>query len=245
MSLAGIADQRVSVEVDALSLSAGCTLSTLKNVADDHLPELGRFLEWFGSPLIRNAGTIGGNLMTGSPIGDTLPAMIVLGCELELQGMNGTRIVPIDQFYTGYRQTVLAADELLTNVRIPLVYPPQLFKLYKVSRRKDLDISSFGAAIWMQLSKGLLEDVRLAFGGVGQMVMRLPETEAILRGNKPTLGLFEKAGEVARQEVKPISDVRGSAEFRRTLAASILLKFWHETFATEAPDVHPGLRAGD
>jgi xanthine dehydrogenase small subunit len=102
--------------------------------------------------------------------------------------------------------------------------------LYKVSRRKDLDISTFGAAIWMQQTNGVVDDIRLAFGGVGPMVLRLPKTEAMLRGQEPTLELFEQAGEIARQEVMPITDVRGTAEYRRMLSENILAKFWHESF---------------
>jgi xanthine dehydrogenase small subunit len=231
MSVGGIASLReTQVDSKAMHVGAGVSLATLKLLAQQHLPELDQFMEWFGSPLIRNAGTIGGNLVTGSPIGDTPPAMIALGAEIELTGLTGSRRVPISQFYTGYRQTVLAADELVTVVHIPLLEASQTLKLYKVSRRKDLDISSFGAAIWMQQTNGTVEDIRLAFGGVGPMVMRLAKTEAALRGYPPTLERFEQAGEIARDEVTPISDVRGSAEYRRTLAGNILTKFWHEVF---------------
>ena len=232
MSLAGIASLReVRVDEKAMHIGAGATLSTFAMLAKQHVPELGRFMEWFGSALIRNAGTIGGNLVTGSPIGDTLPAMIALGAEIELTGLAGSRRVPISQFYTGYRQTVMAADELVTMVHIPLLEASQTLKLYKISRRKDLDISSFGAAIWMQQTNGTVDDIRLAFGGVGPTVLRLSKTEAVLRGYAPTLQRFEQAGEIAREEVTPISDVRGSAEYRRTLAGNILSKFWHEVFA--------------
>jgi xanthine dehydrogenase small subunit len=231
LSLGGIASlRRTQVDADAMMLGAGVTLTTLAHLAKQHLPELGKFMDWFGSPLIRNAGTIGGNLVTGSPIGDTIPAMIALGAEIELTGVAGPRTVPIGQFYSGYRQTVCKADELVTAVRIPLLRESQTLKLYKVSRRKDLDISTFGAAIWMQQTNGLIDDIRIAFGGVGPMVVRLPKTEATLRGQEPTLELFEQAGEIARGEVTPITDVRGSAEYRHTLSENILLKFWHETF---------------
>jgi xanthine dehydrogenase small subunit len=234
MSLAGIASLRsVNIDEKSIHLGGAVSLTTVKAVAEAHLPELGRFMSWFGSPLIRNAGTIGGNLVTGSPIGDTIPAMTVLGSEIELTGTRGSRTVSIDNFYTGYRQTVMAPDELLTTVRIPLLGPSQLLKLYKVSRRKDLDISSFGAAVWMQMAEGMIQQVRLAFGGVGPMVIRLPDTEAILQGKNPTLKLFEQAGAVARQEVKPISDVRGSAAYRRQLAGNVLIKFWHEVFSDQ------------
>ncbi len=234
MSLTGIASlKQVRLDHDAMHLGGGVTLATLESLSRIHLPELGRFMQWFGSLLIRNSGTIAGNLVTGSPIGDTLPAMIVLGAEVELTGLDGARRVPIRDFYTGYRKTVLAADELVTAVTIPLLGDMQTLKLYKVSRRKDLDISSFGAAIWMQRSNGIVDDIRIAFGGVGPMVLRLPKTEALLRGQPPTLERFEQAGETARQEVTPINDVRGSAEYRRMLAENILPKFWHEVIGTQ------------
>jgi xanthine dehydrogenase small subunit len=241
LSLGGIASLgQVRIEPGAMHLGAGVTLATLELLARKHLPELARFMQWFGSPLIRNAGTIGGNLVTGSPIGDTIPALIVLGAEIEIAGVSGTRRVPIGEFYIGYRKTVLAADELVSAIRIPLLNETQMLKLYKISRRKDLDISSFGAAIWMQRSNGIVDDIRLAFGGVGPMVMRLPKAEAILRGQAPTLERFERAGEIAREEVTPISDVRGSAEYRRTLAGNILAKFWHEVI-DDAMVPSPGL----
>jgi xanthine dehydrogenase small subunit len=234
LSLSGIQSLKsIRVETNALQIGAGATLSTFQSLALQHLPELGRFMEWFGSPLIRNAGTIGGNIVTGSPIGDTIPALIALGAAIECSGISAARWVPISDFYSGYRKTVLAADELVSSVRIPLLTAGESIKLYKISRRKDLDISSFGAAIWLRQSNGKIDDVRLAFGGVGPMVLRLPKTESSLRGQQPSLKIFERAGEIARTEVAPISDVRGSMEYRQTLARNILCKFWHEVFGGE------------
>jgi xanthine dehydrogenase small subunit len=157
--------------------------------------------------------------------------LIVLQAEIDLAGPAGTRRVPIGQFYTGYRKTVLAAAELVTGVRIPLPAAGETFKLYKVSRRKDLDISSFSAAIWVRRAGNVIDDVRIAYGGVGPMVLRMHKAEAVLRGQPATLERFEQAGEVAAAEVMPITDVRGSEQYRRTLAANILVKFWHEAFA--------------
>ena len=104
-------------------------------------------------------------------------------------------------------------------------------KLYKVSRRKDLDISSFGAAIWMRQTNGTIDDLRIVYGGVGPMVMRMKSAEAVIRGQSPTLERFEQAARIARDEVTPITDVRGSEQYRRTLAENVLLKFWHEVVA--------------
>jgi xanthine dehydrogenase small subunit len=229
LSLSGIpALKSVRVEKDALQIGSGATLSSFQSLTLQHLPELGRFMEWFGSPLIRNAGTLGGNIVTGSPIGDTIPPLIALGAAIECTGIAAARWVPIADFYSGYRKTVLGADELVTSVRLPLLGTGESIKLYKVSRRRDLDISTFGAAIWMRQSQGVIDDVRLAFGGVGPMVLRLPKTEAFLTKQPPTLEVFERAGEIARAEVSPISDVRGSMEYRQTLARNILRKFWYD-----------------
>ncbi|HEX8911803.1 MAG TPA: FAD binding domain-containing protein, partial [Humisphaera sp.] len=232
LSLGGVAEFRgACTSPDALHVGATEPLTTLEHLANEHLPELGRYLAWFGSPLIKNAGTIGGNLVTGSPIGDTPPPLMALDAKVHVVGPAGRkRAVPINAFYTGYRQTVLAADELVAGVEIPLPKPGEVFKLFKVSRRKDLDISTFSAAIWLRLSGGTIAEARLAFGGVGPVVLRMARTEAALVGKPPTLATFEAAGDVAYGEVTPISDVRGSADYRRAVSRNILSRFWHEAF---------------
>ena len=232
LSLSGIPELRgISVASGVLRIGAGNSLTELEQITLEYLPEFGRFLAWFGSPLIKNAGTVGGNLVTGSPIGDTLPPWIVLQAEIEVAGVAGSRTVPISQFYSGYRTTVLGPDELVMGVRVRLLNADDDFKLYKVSRRKDLDISTFSAAIWMRRQAGRVAEVRLAFGGVGPMVLRMTKTEAALAGQPATLEQFERAAEIAREEVTPITDVRGSNAYRRTLAGNILLKFWHEVIS--------------
>ena len=218
-----------SREGDALILGGGATLTQLEEAAKQHLPELAGLLAWFGSPPVKNAGTVGGNLATGSPIGDTLPALIALGAQVELTGPAGTRRVALDGFYTGYRASVMAADEIITAVHIPLPPAGSNFKLYKVSRRKDLDISTFSAAILIEQAGGRIDTARLAFGGVGPTVLRMEKTEAALIGEPFTEATFAAAGKIAAQEVTPLSDVRGSDAYRRKLAENILLKFFHET----------------
>jgi xanthine dehydrogenase small subunit len=237
MSTFGLTSLRqISVDGDMLCVGAGASLTQLQQAARARLPELADFLEWFGSPMIRNAGTLAGNLVNASPIGDTIPALFVLDAQVELAGPQGRRWVNINQFYTGYRQTALAPGEILVSVRIPLPGADAVFKLYKVSKRKDLDISGFGAAFWMRRSGRSITDIRIAYGGVGPTVMRLPRTEQLLRGRVGSLELFEQAGLVAREEISPISDVRGSADYRRTLAGNILLRFWHDLGQGESSD---------
>jgi xanthine dehydrogenase small subunit len=229
MSTAGLSELRgIRREGDTVLIGGTATLSDLEQASARWLPELSEFLAWFGSPLIKNAGTLAGNLVNASPIGDTIPAMIVLDAEIEMAGPAGRRWMKIGEFYTGYRQTALKDDEILTSVRFGLPALGEVFKLFKVSKRKDLDISSFGAAIWMQRSGNLIADVRIAYGGVAAMVVRLSKTEQLLRGRAATLELFESAGEMAADEVTPISDVRGSAEYRAALARNIMVRFWHD-----------------
>jgi xanthine dehydrogenase small subunit len=229
MSMSGVGElRRICNDGDTLCVGAGASLTELQKAAQSHLPELAAFLEWFGSPMIRNAGTLAGNLVNASPIGDTLPALFVLDAQVELAGAQGRRWVNINQFYAGYRKTVLGAGEIVASVRIPLPAKDQVYKLYKVSKRKDLDISGFGAAFWMRPLGRTIGDIRIAYGGVAPTVIRLPRTEELLRGSVMSLELFERAGLVAREEVAPISDVRGSADYRRVLAGNILTKFWHD-----------------
>jgi xanthine dehydrogenase small subunit len=234
MTTTALPDLRaIRTTADSLYIGATATLSELERAAEDHFPELARFLAYFGSPPIKNAGTLAGNLVTASPIGDTLPMLVALEAQIDIAGPNGRRRrLTMNDFYTGYRRTALAPDELVIGVEIPLPLPGEIFKLYKVSRRKDLDISAVSAAIRLRPSAGgAIDDIRLVFGGVGPMVMRLAKTEESLRGGPMTLDNFQHAAEIARSEVTPISDVRGTERYRRVLAGNILLKFWHESIA--------------
>jgi xanthine dehydrogenase small subunit len=241
MATHGLKELRtISATSDALCVGACASLTQLEEITAEHLPEMSRFLALFGSPLIKNAGTLAGNLVNASPIADTIPALFALNGEIEVASERaGTRWVNVHQFYTGYRQTILAPDEMVTRVRIPLPADGEIFKLYKVSRRRDLDIASFGAAVWMRRSGRRIDDIRIAYGGVGPMVVRMNEAEAILRGNVASLELFEQAGAAARRQVQPISDVRGSDEYRRALAENILVKFWYDLGDSAADNGSP------
>lgn len=141
---------------------------------------------------------------------------------------DGTRTVPVDRFYLGYRKFDLQPDEIITRVRIGIVR--DTLKLYKVSRRKDLDISAFTAAIRLSMTGDRIGRVAIAYGGIAPTVIRLPRTEAFLAGKSATLDTFEQAGRIARDDIKPISDVRGSADYRLQLAENIMAKFWDDTF---------------
>jgi len=211
------------------SIGAATTLATLASYRNQW-PSFAAMLDRFGSPPIRNAGTLGGNLVNGSPIGDTIPGLMVLNAEVELAGPQGSRRVNLNDFYVGYRKTAMRPDELLVAVHTPLTWynDDEVLACYKISKRRDLDISSFTAAVWMKADGDAIGAVRIAYGGVAATVVRLPQTEAALVGQPLGEATWRNAGRIARSEIKPISDVRGSAEYRSTLAANILVKFGRE-----------------
>jgi xanthine dehydrogenase small subunit len=237
LSLGAITELRtITITEDVLSIGATATLAELQRRTEELCPEFAKMLWRHGSPLIRNAGTLAGNIANGSPIGDTMPALFVLNAEVELTGPAGAQRVNINSFYTGYRRTVMKPDEIITRVFMPLPRANEQFRLYKVSKRHDLDISTFTAAFWMRLEANVIADVRIAYGGVGPVIFRLAKTEQALRGKPLTAGEIESVLELAQSEITPISDVRGSRDYRLQLAANILRKFQAEVAGIDTFD---------
>ena len=212
---------------DRLRAGAGATWSRLLGLAGDRVPELAKILELFGAPQIRNTATIGGNLANASPIADSLPFLYVTGATLELRGPAGARRVPIESFYRGYKKIDLAPGELIAGVEVPLPGAKDDLRLYKMSRRRALDIASFTAAILIRRAGAEVASARIAFGGVGPTVVRLPQTETFLAGKPLTLDTARRAGEIAASEITPWTDVRGSERYRRRLAQNVMVKFFH------------------
>ena len=229
LSLDGIEGlDELRVEGNELIVGGRTTLAAIEEFVADRIPELARILDRFGSPQIKNAGTLAGNIANASPIADTLPFLYVTGAKLELTGTKGQRSVPIESFYRGYKTLDLAADEIITRIRIPLASRDQTLRLYKVSKRSHLDISSFTAAFLMRRNNDRIESIRIAYGGVGPVILRLPKTEAFLSGRPFAPETFEEADPIARAEITPISDVRGSRDFRLQLAGNVLRKFYFD-----------------
>ena len=228
----------VEVAADAIVAGGGATHDAVQRAMTETLPEYFDYLEWFGSPQVRQAGTLAGNLATGSPIGDSLPPLIVLNAEVELTGPTGVRRVNLNDFYLGYRHTVIQKDELITRVVIPRPKAGELLKLYKISKRRDLDISTFSCAIWMKRDGDLIRDIRIACGGVGPTVLRLRKTEQGLIGQPFTEATFDAVRDTVLGEITPIGDVRGSADYRNLLGANILPRFYAELTHAGPDDSH-------
>lgn len=211
-----------------VTIGAGAPLSQVMSL---DLPALRSILERFGSQQIRNCATLGGNLGTASPVGDTLPVLTAYRAVITLQSLRGTRHLPIEEFLLGYRRTALSRDELITAVRIPAPSAGTVVKTYKVSRRKDLDIAAVSAGFRLERDGRTVRDITLAYGGVAETVVRASGTEEWLRGRPWDRPTVEAAMAIIDQDLQPISDVRGSAQFRQAAARNMLLKFWSETRA--------------
>jgi xanthine dehydrogenase small subunit len=143
--------------------------------------------------------------------------------------------VPITEFYKGYKKLDMRPGELITRVRVPLPADGELLRLYKVSRRRDLDIASFTAAIRMRLDGDTISEAAIAFGAVGPTVVRARKTEEFLCGRALDEETMQQAGDAAISEITPISDVRGAADYRYQLTRNVLMKFYYETQAVAEP----------
>jgi xanthine dehydrogenase small subunit len=225
----------IAITDGELVLGARASWTALEEICEDLIPEFHKIIAVFGAPQIRHVGTIGGNIANASPIADSLPFLYVMEAMLELRSVNGSREVNINDFYKGYKKLDLRPGELIARVRVPLPADDELLRLYKVSRRRDLDIASFTAAIRMRLEGETISEAAIAFGAVGPSVIRARRTEEFLRGRPLDEATMQRAGEVAVAEISPISDVRGAADYRYQLTRNVLLKFYHETQTMAVP----------
>lgn len=189
------------------------------------LPVLAQALAHLGSPPIRNMGTIGGNLCTASPAGDTLPPLTVLGAEVELASRKGSRRLPVAEFLRGPGKTALAPGEVLTAVRVPIPCAGHVQHFEKVGRRAALAVAVVSLAACIRIGRGgLVARASLAWGSVAPGIWRCPEAEAVLAGRRLTLTSLREAAAIVRREARPISDVRASADYRREVAGNLLLR---------------------
>jgi xanthine dehydrogenase small subunit len=213
-----------------VSFGSGTSLQELLEYAGDRLPYLRDMIAVFGSLQIRNMATLGGNVGTASPIGDLLPLLLVLEAKVRLMKTDFQRDVPLHEFITGYRKTALAPDELITLVWFDKPGDQELLKTYKISKRKDLDISSVSAAMRFSVSTGgTITSARLAFGGVAATPKRATRTENYLVGKSWNRVTAMDAASLLPEEFTPISDARADAAARRIMMKNLLIKFWTET----------------
>lgn len=185
----------------------------------------------FASLPVRHAGTLGGNVANGSPIGDSMPALIAAGAQVVLSGSRGDRVMPLEDLYLAYQKTAMQPDEYVRAVRVPQPDPASkhYFRIYKISKRFDQDISAVCAGIAITVEAGVIIAARLAFGGMAATPKRALHTEQALQGQPWSADSLTLAAQQLAHDFAPMADVRASAAYRRTVAASLLTRFWLET----------------
>lgn len=209
-----------------LEIGAATTLTDLLESATvaARLPLLHQAVRQLGSPLVRNQATLGGNICTASPAGDTLPALYALGAQAVLMSRDAERILDVAEFITGPGRTVLEPGEILARVRIPLPEPDAMQHFEKVGRRQALAISVASLAAVLHLEDDIIRDIRLAFGSVAPTVLRCAEAESWLTGRALTAASLRHAAGLVRAAVRPIDDVRATADYRRQVAGNLILR---------------------
>jgi len=211
---------------DSVRIGAALTLSDIGTCWTAAPDALQQWLPLFASPTLRNLATLGGNLATASPIGDSAPLLAALDAAVEVARRDGRRTVPLHSFFTGYRRTVLQAGELITAIEIPKPLP-SFTRFYKVAKRRMDDISTVAAGMAMDWdAAGRITRARFAFGGVASTPLRVVAAEEAITGLSWDESAVERVQSILDSSLRPISDHRGSAEYRLAVAQSLIEKFW-------------------
>jgi xanthine dehydrogenase small subunit len=226
---------RTAGEADGMiEIGAGVTLDDAYAALCRHYPaELSELWRRFASLPIRNAGTLGGNLANGSPIGDSMPWLIALGSELVLRSQEGVRVLALEDFYLGYQQQDLRRGEFVQALRVPLPRRGVHFRTYKLAKRFDQDISAVCAAFAFELDGDIIRSARIAFGGMAATPRRASSTEALLAGRRWSEQALLDAMAALARDYAPLSDMRASSGYRMRAAQNLLRRFWYETRAED------------
>ncbi|MFE2547573.1 xanthine dehydrogenase small subunit [Streptomyces sp. NPDC059355] len=220
--------RELHVASDHIEIGAAKTLTEIERRLDGSVPLLAGLFPQFASRLIRNSATLGGNLGTGSPIGDSAPVLLALEASVVLAGADGEREVPLCDYFTGYRQSVRRPGELIRAVRIPLPLSP-VAAFHKIAKRRFDDISSVAVAFALDIEDGTVRKARIGLGGVSATPIRAYATEAALEGRPWAARTALAAARVLQAEGTPMDDHRASAEYRSAMLRQSLLKLHAQT----------------
>ncbi len=212
-----------------LRIGAGASLEAAWAALAQRAPALTEAWRRFASPPIRHAGTMGGNVANGSPIGDSAPVLMALDAQLELRQGERVRRLPLDDFYTGYQTNRLEPGEFVQAIVVPDAAWTRTLRAYKISKRFDSDISAVFAALAISLDGDRVADVRLVFGGMAAVVKRAATAEAVLFGQPWSASTLAAAQAALARDFTPLDDMRASAAYRLRVAQNLLQRFWLET----------------
>ena len=231
--------QTIAEDADALTIGAAVTYTDAMPALVRLVPGLKAYLARLGSVQVRNVGTLGGNLGTASPIGDMLPVFLALDAEISVASVRGTRHIPADDFFQGYRVTALAGDEVIVAIRMPRPRAGVEIICDKLSKRRDQDISTLSGCFALERTARGLGDVRLAFGGMAGVPKRARAAEAALAGGSFAAAAFDAAAAALACDLSPLDDLRATGDYRLR-AAQGLMRRLHLRLADPAVplDIH-------
>jgi xanthine dehydrogenase small subunit len=218
---------------ELVEIGAAVPLSHIEDNLRGVFPSMDEMIHWFAARQIRNRATLGGNIVTASPIGDLPPVLLALDAQLRLASLGGERILPLADFFKGYRKTDLQPGEVIVAVKIPKTITPgatrRLSQSYKVGKRGTDDISIVAAAFTIDLGEdNRIQHARLAYGGVAAIPARALTVESMLIGKPWNAETARQAKQELKQAFTPLTDLRGSAEYRKILVANLFEKFFVE-----------------
>jgi xanthine dehydrogenase small subunit len=222
--------QAIAVEDGRLVIGAAASIAEARRVLGRHVPALAELFDRFGGEQVRNAGTVGGNIANGSPVGDLPPALIALGASITLRKGGARRTIMLEDFFQDYRRRDLRPGEFLESIAVPLPGPGCRNAAYKVSKRRDEDISAVtGAFRILADDEGIVREAAIAYGGMAGIPKRARHVEAALLGRPWSRATVETALAAYADDFSPISDWRASADYRMLVARNLLVRFWGET----------------
>ena len=230
VSVEGVAEMRaIEHRADRVRIGAAATLTEIGRLWRDAPAAVADWLALFASPPIRNRATLGGNLATASPIGDSAPLLLALDASIEIAGSQGRRRAALADFFTGYRRTLLQRGEILTAIDVPKPFP-EILRFYKIAKRPMDDISTVAAAMAIDRdATGRIRVARFAFGGMAATPLRVIEAERAIEGSRWDEKAVERVQEAIGASLRPLTDHRGSARFRLEVAKRLVEKFFLET----------------
>lgn len=234
--IAGLEELKsISDEKGVITIGAGITYTEAFETLAKRIPALGELINRIGGEQVRNMGTIGGNIANGSPIGDTPPPLIALGASLTLRRGKKRRTISLQDYFIAYGKQDRQPGEFVEAVHVPVPKKGTQFAVYKVSKRRDEDITSTLGAFLLEVSGGVVKDVRIAYGGMAATPKRASAVEAALLGKPWNEATVEAALGKFAEDFAPLTDMRATADYRALAARNLLVRFHAETTGTKAP----------
>lgn len=218
----------IEVTDDAVTMGAGVTYTEAQDVIAEHYPHLREYWDRIAGWQVRNMGTVGGNIANGSPIGDTPPVLIALGASITLRKGATRRVLPLEEFFIAYGKQDRVAGEFVESIAIPRV-STGYHAAYKISKRRDEDISSVAVGMNVQVENGMIASAVLAFGGMAATPKRAAAAEAALVGQPWSEATLVAAAAKLPEDFQPLTDMRATSDYRMKVAQNLFRRFWHET----------------